>query len=382
MKQDLDKLNRARSFFPHLDEGVIYLNHAATGPYSRPVQEAMDAYIRQRSSEKIENYPVLMGVIENTLQSIGEMINAPAENIEFAPNTSYGLNVLAGGINWEAGDRILIPACEFPANVYPFLQLRSQGVEVDFVPHVDGTFTIGDIEKRITSRTRLLTLSWVQFLSGFRCDLEAIGTLCKEKGILFCVDAIQGLGALQMDVQKAGIDFLSTGGHKWLLSTQGIGFFYVSSNLFEELTPMWGWLNGPVDWESLMEYKMDLHPDSRRFRLGTLNGIGISALGASLELYRSLGMEWCERNVLSINMYLREQMNMLGFSLYGVPGKRHMSGISTFQHPEVTGLFDVLDTERIHVALRNNLLRISPGYYTSTEDIDKVISVLTHALNR
>lgn len=382
MTQDLDILDQARSFFPHLEEGVIYLNHAATGPFSRPVQEAMKAYIRQRSAEKIENYPVLMGVMESTLNSIGEVLNAPAENIEFTPNTSYGLNVLAGGLKWQPGDRIIIPACEFPANVYPFLQLRAQGVEIDFVPHVNGTFEIERIEKLITNRTRLLTVSWVQFLSGFRCDLESIGSLCRENGILFCVDAIQGVGALNIDVQKANIDFLSTGGHKWLLSTQGIGFFYASSSMLEMLTPMWGWLNGPVDWGSLMDYNMDLHPDSRRFRLGTLNGIGISALHASLSLYQSLGVHWCERNLLMVNGYLREKMKALGFSLYGNAEEKYMSGISTFQHPEVDRLFDILEKERIHVALRNNMLRFSPGYYSSTTDIDTVISVLTQALNR
>ena len=377
-----DRLSRIRSYFPHLNDGIVYLNHAATGPYSRPVQDAMQKYMLDRSSSNIENYPSLMVVIEETLHSIGRIINAPSEFLEFVPNTSYGLHVLVDGLEWNRGDRIAIPSCEFPANVYPFLQLKPKGVEIDFIGHSNGTFDLEDIEKVLTDRTRLLTISWVQFLSGFRSNLKAIGELCKEKGILFCVDAIQGMGALTLDVQEAGIDFLSTGGHKWLLATQGIGFIYMSKRVFERLNPMRGWLNGPVDWENLTAYKMDLHPDARRFRLGTLNGLGITALHASLNLYKEAEPAWCERHLLDITTYLRGKMGELGFDLYGHSDEAHASGISTFQHPHAELLFDELQKHSIQVALRNKMLRFSPGYYTSMSDIDHVISTITNVLSK
>ena len=382
MMAGTDQLHQARSFFPHLKDGIIYMNHAATGPYSQPVRDAMDAYMQDRLSDRIENYPDLLSLITETLESIASVIHARAEQVEFTPNTSYGLNVLAGGISWKPGDRIIIPSCEFPANVYPFLQLQARGVEIDFVSHQDGTFSVEDIKKRITDRTRLVTLSWVQFLSGFRCDIEEIGALCKKHDILFSVDGIQGLGALSIDVQKAGIDFLSTGGHKWLLSTQGIGFIYVSERLFERLNPVRGWLNGPVDWDNLMDYKMDLHPDMRRFRLGTLNGLGITALHASLGLYKSLGQAWCEENLISVTMYLRDRLRALGFTLYGVFNEKYASGISTFIHPESGVIYEHLRQNNMHIALRNKMLRFSPGYYSSSEDVDRVLDVIESVLNR
>ena len=243
-----EKLAQVRAFFPHLKEDIIYLNHAAVSPLSSPVRHAMQAYIEERAVTNIENYRDLLDAMNDTIYCISSAINAPSANVEFTPNTSYGLNVLTRGLSWNKGDRVIIPSCEFPANVNPFLELRSLGVEVDFVPHKEGTFELADIEKLITRRTRVLTLSWVQFLSGFRAPLEEIGALCRRHGVIFCVDAIQGAGAIQLDVQKAGIDFLSCGGHKWLLATQGIGFIYVSNRLFDVLTPMIGWLNGPVDW--------------------------------------------------------------------------------------------------------------------------------------
>jgi len=377
---DEERLTKARSYFPHIQEGIVYLNHAAIGPYSSPVQKAMNGYINERAIDNIENFPHLLRVIEETLGFIGEIINAPTQNIEFAPNTSYGLNVLAQGLSWNPGDRIIIPACEFPANVYPFLQLRSQGVEVDFVPHNNGTFAVEDIEALITDQTRLLTLSWVQFLSGFRADLASIAALCNSKNILLSVDAIQGLGALEIDVQELGIDFLASGGHKWLLSAQGVGFVYVSDSLLEKLDPMLGWLNGPVDWRNLTKYDMTPYPDARKFRLGTLNGLGITALHASLKLYREMDPSWCERNLLRITRYARQRLESLGLTVYGSPEESHMAGISSFVHPESEALFGELNQHRIYTALRDDKLRFAPGYYASTEDIDRAASVIASYL--
>lgn len=377
---DAERLIKARSCFPHIQEGKVYLNHAATGPFSSPVKQALNKYLKDRATDNIENYLDLMGVIEETLQWIGEMINAPAQNLEFAPNTSYGLNVLAQGLSWNPGDRIIIPACEFPANVYPFLQLRSQGVEIDFVPHTEGTFGVGDIEALMTDRTRLLTLSWVQFLSGFRVDLESIADLCKKRNVLLSVDAIQGLGALEIDVQQAGIDFLASGGHKWLLAAQGIGFVYVSDSLLQKLDPMLGWLNGPVDWRNLTDYDMAPYPDARKFRLGTLNGLGITALHASLKLYREMDPTWCERNLLKISKYARQRLESLGLTVYGSSDESHLAGISSFVHPESDALFSELNKNRIYTALRDDKLRFSPGYYAAFEDIDRAASVISSYL--
>ena len=372
-----DKLSYVRSHFSHLEKKIIYLNHAAIAPLSIPVKNAIHSYVDQRVSTNIENYPELMQTIEETLENIASLINASPGTIEFVPNTSYGLNVLVQGLDWKEGDRIIVPSCEFPANVYPFQNLKSLGVKIDFVPHKNGTFKLSDVEALITPATRLVTVSWVQFLSGFRCSLPEIGAICKAHNILFCVDGIQGMGALQIDVTASGIDFFSTGGHKWLLSTQGVGFIYAAPPLLEKLKPSIGWLNGPVDWENLTNYTPALFDDASKFRLGTLNSIGIYALSASLNMYRDFGPAWCESHLLEITKYLREGMSELGFKLYGSDEERHLSGISTFIHAEADQVYEKLKEHKIYIALRNKMLRFAPGYYTSREDLDKVFAVLS-----
>ena len=282
-----------RQHFPHV-EGTNYLNHAAVAPLSRPVVEAVGAFLQERHQTHIDNYLAFESVIEGTLERVARLLGTVPERVEFAPNTSYGLNVLAGGLDWQPGDRVAVAACEFPSNVYPFMNLEGRGVAVDLIPHRRGALTLADVEGALTPRTRLLTLSWVQFLSGFRADLEAVGRLCRERGVLFCVDAIQGLGALQLDVQRCHVDFLACGGHKWLMAPQGIGFIYLTEKLQERLAPMAGWLHGPIDWDDFFSYDLAFHPDARRFRLGTTNSAGIAGLRAALDLYLEAGPAWCE----------------------------------------------------------------------------------------
>jgi selenocysteine lyase/cysteine desulfurase len=368
-------LDELRTRFPHTGQ-TTYLNHAATSPLSRPVMDAVAAYLEERHRTNIENYFDFAPVLAETRTRIARLLGTAAARVEFMPNTSYGLNVLAMGLDWQAGDRIAVPGCEFPANVFPFLNLRQRGVETDFIPHDDGTITLDDIAATLQPTTRLLTISWVQFLSGFRCDLEAIGQLCRERDVLFCVDAIQGLGALQLDVEAYGIDFLACGGHKWLMATQGIGFLYITEALQERLTPMAGWLHGPVDWDNLNAYELAFHPDATRFRLGTLNSVGIAALHAALELYFEAGPAWCEAQVLARSQQLAEGLADLGLERYGSEDPAHASGIVTVKHPQPEAVLAYLKEQDIMAAVRNQMLRFAPTYYNSPDEIDRTLDAM------
>ena len=361
-------LKELRTHFPHTKEGV-YFNHAAMSPLSRPVKAALDAYFEERHRTNIENYFDFFPVLDETLARLARLIGARPERVEFAPNTSYGLNVLAQGLDWRPGDRVAVPACEFPANVFPFVNLERRGVAVDLIPHEDGVFTLEAVAAALTPRTRVLSVSSVQFLSGFRADLEALGALCRAHDVIFCVDGIQSLGALRLDVAACGIDFLASGGHKWLMGTTGTGFVYVAERLLERLAPMAGWLHGPVDWERLTEYELTFHPDARRFRLGTMNHAGIAALHAALGLHFEAGTEWCEGQVLERARALAEGLARLGLRRYGSEDPARGSGIVTVAHPEVEGLFEHLKRRGITAALRNRLLRFSPTYYNSPDEV-------------
>lgn len=368
-------LDELRKLFPHT-ERTVYLNHAATSPLSIPVVQAINAYLAQRQATNIDNYESFQPVVDETRSRLARLIGTGPDRVEFAPNTSYALNVVAQGLDWRPGNRIAIPGCEFPANVYPFLNLRRRGVEVDFIPHREATLSLEDIERTLTPQTRLLSMSWVQFLSGFRADLAAVGRLCRERGIIFCVDAIQGLGALRLDVQSSGVDFLACGAQKWLMGTQGMGFLYVSEQLQEHITPAAGWLHGPVDWDNFFEYELAFHPDAARFRLGTLNNMGIAALHAALGVYFEAGPEWCEGQVRARAAELARGLADLGLERYGTSDPAHASGIVTVKHPRAEAVQAFLQERGITACVRNRMLRFSPTYYNTPDEIRKALAAL------
>ncbi len=368
-------LDALRTCFPHVAD-QIYVNHAATSPLSRSVMAALEGYAAQRHRTHIDNFEAFLPVVERARERAAHVLGAPTERVAFAQNTSSALDVLARGLDWKRGDRIAVPACEFPANVYPFLNLKRRGVEVDFIPHVESTVSLEAVEQALTPQTRLLSLSWVQFLSGFRMDLEAVGRLCRARGIVFCVDAIQGLGALRLDVEACGIDFLACGAQKWLMGTQGTGLLYCTEALQERLRPAAGWLHGPVDWERFFDYEMAFHPEARRFQIGTANNLGLAALDAALGLYLEAGPAWCERHVLANSRRLAEGLRALGLPRYGTGAAARASGIVTVAPRDPDGLFEHLKENGITAAVRNRKLRFSPTYYNTVGEIDHVLEAV------
>jgi cysteine desulfurase / selenocysteine lyase len=364
-----------RHHFPHTGHGA-YLDHASTGPLSRPVMDALAAYYEQRHRTLPNNYLEVVPVVEATRDRLAVLVGADRERVDFAPNTSYALNVLAQGLDWRAGDRVAVPSCEFPANVYPWLGLEPQGVGVDFISHREGTLTVEDVEAALTPRTRVLAVSWVQFLSGFRCDLAALGTLCRSRGVLLAVDAIQGLGALRLDLRRTPVDFLACGGQKWLMAPLGTGFFYVSEALQDRLTPLRGWFNGPLDWDDFFAYPMGLHEDASRFRVGTLNHAGIVGLHAALGVYEEVGPAEAEASVLARSRQVAEGLARLGLRRYGSDDPAHASGIVTAEVPDPEDTLAALAEAGVHAAVRNGLLRLSPTWYNTPEEVDRALAVL------
>ena len=355
---------------------LAYLDHAAAGAFSQPVVDALDAYTRARSGSDVACWESFVPTLERALARLGRLVGAPPERVEFAANTSEALNLLAEGLDWQPGDRIAVPACEFPANVYPFLHLRRRGVEVDFIPHDQGVVSLDALERVLTPRTRLVSVSWVQFLSGYRMDLAAAAERVHARGAWFCVDAIQGLGALPLDAPQAGVDFLACGAQKWLMGPRGLAFFYVSEGLQPHVTPRVGWLNGPVDWEHFLDYRLDFFPDARRYRAGTLNQMGIAALDAALGLYFDAGPEACAGRVLELAGGLRAGLDGLGLPLYGTADPDAASGIVTASHPDATGALAALERAGVAASVRNGLLRFSPSWYNTPDETGRALDAL------
>ena len=366
---------RFRQLFP-ITLQKIYLNHAAISPLSVRVTDKIDWYINERSFGSVDVYQQVMDIREETRNMLGILINADPRQIAFIGNTSEGLNWLATGLSWKEGDQIILTDYEFPSNVYPFKNLERYGVEIVYVKNRDGQILIEDIEEAINPRTRLLSISFVEFSNGFRNDLKTIGKLCREYGIIFSVDGIQGVGAIPLDVEECRIDFLSNGGHKWLMGTMGAGFMYIGKELFDRLTPAWtGWLAVENAWD-FFDYKLDLLPDSRRFEYGTSNFMGITALNAAVDTLLEADVTRIEKHLLKLGLELITAFEEMGFTFLSTHDPNYWSGIYSFSGPGMDKLFKHLGENNIICSLRNGNIRIAPHFYNSMEEIREVVEVV------
>ncbi len=370
-------LNEAREEFSYLKSGKIYFNHASTGPLSKRVLKRIEQVLYEKSETNIDEFLGLQSVIKDTKSDLALLINSSPDRIAFVDNTSNGINIIAQGIKWKKGDRILLNDLEFPANVYPFMNLQNEGVALDFAKSHNGIVSAEDIIDNIKPETRLVSISYVQFLTGYRVELEKIGKVCKEKNIIFSVDAIQGLGAIRLDVQKSNIDFLSAGSQKWMLGLQGLGMIYISEELQKNIAPKYiGWLSVDDAW-NLLNYDLKLKKSADCFQGGTLNSIGIYALNSSLNFFKEIGFDIIEKMVLDNAEYLIDRLQSIGLApvLKNLP-RKNISGIISFKHEYSQKIFEELTNRNIHLAIREGYVRFSPHFYNTYEEIDKVTEVL------
>jgi cysteine desulfurase/selenocysteine lyase len=250
--------------------------------------------------------------------------------------------------------------------------LKRFGVEVDFVPVRNGKIFVDQIERFLQQRTRLLSISFVGFLDGFRNDLREIGSLCKQKNVIFSVDGIQGVGILPIDVQGAQVDFLSNGGHKWLMGPEGCGFMYIAPELHSKLNPAFaGWLSVKNSWDFL-DYQLDFRNHADRYEIGTANSLGIVGLRAASDILVKIGAEKIESHLLDLGEMLIEKMSLLNFRYTGGTKRSDRSGIYSFTGCNVDNLFKFLSDKRIFVSLRNDAIRVSPHFYNTKEDIEQL----------
>lgn len=379
-------LSSARSLFPHTLQGQIYLNHAGTSPLSTRVVAAMTKYMHERSEGKLETYPDDMLMVAELRSLIQHLINAESgARIALTPNTSDAINIIAGGIDWKSGDRILLNSIEFPANVWPYLNLKQLGVELDIIQATDGRITPEQIDKGLTLRTRVVALSAVQFLSGYRADLATIGRMCRQKGIIFVVDAIQAVGAVRLDVQEMRIDALGAGGQKWQMSPHGTGFLYLTEELQSHIHQKnLGWLGVEDPWD-FYNYGQALDGTARRYEGGSLSMPTLWGMHAALATILEFGQEAIERHLLALTQILIDGFQTIdGVELYTPTQIRERAGIVTIK-PSATfdtkHVFKGLLQKKITAALREGRLRFSPHFYCSADEMTMVIEA-TRALCR
>jgi cysteine desulfurase/selenocysteine lyase len=367
-----------RSLFP-VTENFIYLNHAAVSPLSTRVRDAMAALNDDVTQNGSANYAEWLRAYERTRESAARLVNAQAHEIAFMRNTSDALSTVANGITWREGDTVVGCNVEFPSNVYPWMRLaQERGIRLKQASERDGRIDADDLLSLVDARTRVVAISWVQFASGFRSDLARIGQFCRERDIIFVVDAIQGLGGLRLDVERDYVDAFAADAHKYLLGPEGIALLYVSDRVIDRIKPTTvGWTS-VKNYENHLDYNLDYREGALRFECGTLNTAGVYGLGAAIDLFLEVGPEQIEDHLLSLSDYLAERLKAKGYNVVSSRRKGETSAIVTCTHQEHSpgSLYHLLLSKRIITAPRVKRLRVSPHFYNTREEIDELIAAL------
>lgn len=404
--QEQSKKQEYRSLFGHTGSGLIYMNHASISPQPTKVTEVIQAFLADRHSGTIENFGTWMETVEETRELAGQLLHTSGtDRITFTSNTSDGLSAVANGLPWQPGDEILLNTAEFPANIQPFRILEKKGVKPVYAnPGPDRRITPELLEAHITPKTRMISISAVQYLTGFRADLQSIGALCKKHNLLFVVDGIQGLGAIDIDVEACGIDAIATGCHKWLMAPMGTGFLWLSDKLAARLEPYkTGWLSVENPWE-LSNFTQNWLPVPKHLETGTFNTMGIIGLHASLKTLLDISIPSIEKEIAELTGYLFDRLSKDNRVTILSPGeKKSRSGIVSFsirgsekpdKPPESTDparaatpavhaefqepglLVESLKEKDIRISAREGYFRISPHFYNTVEEIDIVLQNL------
>jgi len=369
-------IDRYRSQFP-VTESMIYMNHAAVSPLSRRVRDAMVGLLDEVHQRGAENWRQWVDNYDATRRCLAQLLNAEPGEIAFTKNTSEGVSTFANGLDWQQGDEVVSIAGEFPSNYYAWKALEKRGVVLRLVEPENGCVSHESLVNALTPRTRVLAVSFVQYLSGFRLNLEKLGQACAAQGCLLFVDAIQGLGAFPLDVHAAQIAGLAVDGHKWLLGPEGCGVLYVNRQVMDKITPSEvGWWS-VRHWADFTKRELCWRDNALRYECGTLNTVGIYGLRAAVELLLEVGVAAIAKHILDLTDRLRRGLLDQGHSVFGPYAREVASGIVSFAPRQGTAeeLLVKFLSHRVQVAARLGMVRVSPHFYNTDAEIDRVLEL-------
>ena len=371
---------RAREF-PWIEaDGVTYLNAASTGPQPRRTVDTLKEWAELRGSMHKIDFEMQFGTLRRSRELCARLIGARPAEIALATNTGYGINLAARALPLKQGDVLLVPAGEFPANVYPWMgAAQDRGLEVRQLPMRDGLLDEDALVAALDDkRVKVCAVSWVGFATGYKADLERIGKACRANGVAFVVDAIQGLGPFTLDVRACNIDILACGAQKWLLSPWGSAFAYVREELIRTLEPpIVGWMapKGTDDFSRMLDYDMTWRDDARRFELISLPYQDFAGMNASLELFEELGHGAIGDHVTTIvdEIVKCAEAAKLAFT----PRERsRRAGIVGVRPRDAAKASERLTRANVVHSLREGAVRLSPHLYNTTAEVRKVFELL------
>lgn len=387
------RIEEAREDFPVFKQKT-YLDTATYSPASTPVLNAVWEWWETRklipNPNALDQYSLWNKRAEKGREEAARLLNARVEEIAFIPTTTFGINMAATMIDWRRGDNVVINDLEHPANTLPWMHLSRKGVNVKVARNVDGRIAISDLEQLIDKNTRVVAFSSVSFSNGFRIDLEALVRLAEDHGAYVVVDAIQSLGALELDVRKTGVHFLAAHGLKWLCAPFGSGILYCKRGLVEEFVPELvgtenldvpdGFLIGSVrdpSEDTIGIYDQGLARTAKRFQYSASDLPALWGLAAALKYLNEIGIRNIESRVLKLSDYLVDELQRIGARVISPLEDKHRSGIVTYAGDLRT--LKVLNNEGVAVDLRyaggQGGIRVSTHFYNNEDDVDKLIAI-------
>jgi selenocysteine lyase/cysteine desulfurase len=353
-----------------------YFDHAAVAPLPEPARAAVTAWAGEAAHEGDTAWPSWSQRIDELRRLAAELIRAEPEEIALVHNTTAGINLVAEGYPWQPGDNVVTLADEFPSNLYPWMNLADRGVETRRVPTDEGVVDLDRVAAACDRRTRIVSVSWVGYASGWRNDPERIAGIAHDAGALFFLDAIQGLGVLPLDVSATGVDFLAADGHKWLLGPEGAGLFYVRREHLDRIRPTGvGWHSVPHDFSHI---ELVWRDTAARFEGGSQNMVGMIGLLESLKLLSGYGPEAISRRIFEITDLACRRLAGCGAVVASDRSPEHKSGIVSFELPgrDSAALRRRCLERGVVLSFRGGRLRISPHAYNDEEDVERLIAAL------
>jgi selenocysteine lyase/cysteine desulfurase len=368
--QDLRKL------FP-IAARRVHLNHAGVSPVSLRVAETVKAFIDHATTLEPGEHARWEARAEAARAGFARLVGAHTDEIAFVKNTSEGLSLVAAGLDWHDGDNVIAVDGEYPANVYPWWSLRREGVATRMIAKAPGDVGVDDVAALVDDRTRLVAVSFVDWSTGGRVDLASIGAFCRERGILLCVDGIQGVGALRLDVEKCGIDFLAVGGHKWLLAPEGCGCLYVSRRVTGSLrSVLHGW-KSVSNADTYLPYHFDPRSDAAKLEPGTPSVLSTVALGAAIDLLHEIGPEAVEQRLFALNDRFAAGLRARGATILSPWQPERRSGILVFRlGDDPDALAGRLRDLGFTLRARGGGVRVAPHCYLDEDDVDRFLAAV------
>jgi selenocysteine lyase/cysteine desulfurase len=375
---DWDALRRDE--FP-VAEQWAYFDHAAVAPLPRRSGAALRAWAEDQENHGVVHWPSWERRLEDIRGNVARLIGADRDEVAFVTSTTQGISLVAEGFSWREGDNVVTATEEYPSNLYPWMNLAARGVSLRMVPSRAGRVWPEDLLEAMDGRTRMLTISFVEWSSGFRNDLDRLGDLCRGRGVALMVDAIQGLGPLTIDLGRTPVDFLCADGHKWLLGPEGGGLLYVRREWIERLRPLGvGWhsvvgsYNAPVP-------ELRLKPNAQRWEGGTFAMPGLQAFGASVGLLLEIGPEVVSARILERAERVREIARRSDWSVYGSSRPEDLSGIVALERDGIdpNAFVHAARAQGLALACRRARVRISPHVYNNEDDLERLQEALGSA---